>query len=139
MSIPDSYYASIWRPNLWLPKQIAMRESSENPYEVSDAGDAIGLFQQHWDFIETWAPMPLLDPARSLTEVASLHWSPGVWALALRNFLSRHYTQQITVAAALRIFHYGHDDAADPDGYVARVASTRPSVALGWTVPAAGA
>ena len=131
--IPDSYYATIWTPNFWLPKQIAMRESSENPLAVGDVGLAVGLFQMHYDFIQTWAPMPKAAIVVLPCDAIVIHWSAGIWALALHNFLDHHSALDISIAKALRIFHYGHDEQADPDDYVADVLMQRPKPALTWS------
>ena len=132
MIIPDNYYAHVWPLNLWLPKAIALYESAENPLAVGDEGKAIGLFQLHWDFIVTWAAGPSIGRATDPGMIAIGHWSPGTWALAVRNFLTHYYDLRLKIEPALRIYHYGHDESNDPDLYVAGVKASSRAGRLTW-------
>src|ERR1700675_1791491 len=121
MPIAKSYYQQCWPRNWYFPKYVALNESSENPFEISDAGDAIGIFQMHWDFIETWADYPNKFTEDDPVYREVVHSSPGVWKRAMRIFLGHHAALKLEPATVLRIFHYGHDDTKDPDGYVVKV------------------
>jgi hypothetical protein len=132
MSIADSYYKSIWPSNLWLPKAIAIHESSEDPFAIGDVGDAVGLFQMHWSFLETWA----LDGCKADTFPAwrryEIHHSPGIWRLALGNFLSHQRGVGASISTAVNIFHYGHFEPTDPAGYVQAVQKCASGQWLSW-------
>ena len=130
--IAYSYYHHIWPANQYLPKAIAFRESREDPFAVGDDGLAVGLFQLHWDFIVTWAGNSSGQAFKLPGEQIVAHWSPGIWALAVGNFLTHHHDEQWTVQLALNLFHYGHVEAADPDHYVAAVELAAAVGKLTW-------
>ena len=50
----DALYKYALAADWQWAKAIAIVESSENEYETSDDGLAVGLFQEHPDFMTEW-------------------------------------------------------------------------------------
>lgn len=136
----ERYYNLIWPNNPSISRAIATVESNGNMFAISDSGLAWGFFQEHPDFISTWwsaARTGLLskfDADQRKVMVQLAHGNFCVWADCLHTFLAEHRRQGISLAATLRIFHYGHDDVADKDGYVGKIRPHLLRGADGWNL-----
>jgi hypothetical protein len=112
----DALYRYALGLNWQWAKAIAMIESSEDEYATGDDGLAIGLFQEHPDFMMQWLGWKELSPAE--------HGSPWTQAIALRAFW-QHDAGMAKLDRCLA-FHYGMAGfnglkGADPDGYGDRI------------------
>lgn len=122
----EGYYALIWPNNPSIPRAIATVESAESMFAISDSGLAWGFFQQHPDFISTWwsaarsGELSKFAPEQRKIIVQLAHGNFCVWADVLHTFLAEHRRIAKRLDETLRIFHYGHDDPKDPDGYVGK-------------------
>lgn len=84
-------------------------------YAVGDNQHALGLWQMHAEFVETFAPK--LGVWMSLMLV--LRGDPWFQVAVMANFLALHAAADDHRTAM--IFHYGHDTDQDPDGYWSKV------------------
>ena len=114
----DALYKYALAADWQWAKAIAIVESSENEYETNDDGLAVGLFQEHPDFMTEW----LCWTADDMTP--GEHGSPWTQAIALRAFW-QHDAGMAKLDRCLA-YHYGMAGfeglkGADPDGYGDRI------------------
>lgn len=102
-------------------RAVAMQESGEEPLQISPAGLGVGLMQQALSWQATYRPNPKL---LSLDlYAAALHtdcrWHPAYQIACYLTFCEEHKDMQLS--ERLRLYHYGHPTALDPDDYVPKV------------------
>ena len=102
-------------------KAVALAESEEDIYAISPSGLGVGIMQQSAAWQVTFPPsMPPLDGLLYGHAMATdRRWHPAFQLACYATFCYRHRT--LDRLSRLRLYHYGHEQAEDPDGYVARV------------------
>ena len=101
-------------------KAVAWAESLEDPFAISPGGLSMGLMQQSGDWQETYPPsMDILSGHLYNWAISSGRWHPAYQLACYATFCRQ--ARLLEMAARLRLYHYGHTQADDPDEYVRKV------------------
>jgi hypothetical protein len=129
---------ALWESDYVNP---ATQQREENPEAISPGGLGIGMMGQSIAWQHDYPPT---DPAASwfhpfsfISQGATLYqhaiaggpWHPAYQLACYFTFCTKHNT--IGRAARWRLYHYGHAQDIDPDGYAARVMTFYDGLA-GW-------
>lgn len=122
-------------------KAVALAESNEDPLAISPAGLGIGIMQQGRDWQLTYPPT---DPAATwfsyfsgTSNAATLYqhaisggpWHPAYQLACYATFCAKN--KSLDMPGRLRLYHYGHEQGADDDGYVKNVMGFYDAL-VGW-------
>jgi hypothetical protein len=101
-------------------KAIALAESQADPLAISPEGLGAGIMQQSAAWQKDYAPLMGVVGSRLYEwAIAGGPWHPAFQLACYATFVWKHKT--LDRLARLRLFHYGHEQDADPDGYAERV------------------
>ena len=102
-------------------KAIVLAESIEDPYALSPGALSAGIMQQSLTWQETYPPL-----REALANSYLFNWAMAVDRTHPFRQLACYATfvyrrGLLSMDARLREYHYGHEEAEDPDGYVDKV------------------
>jgi hypothetical protein len=141
MPVPKRLYELFCGAFAREAKAVALAESNEDPLAISPGGLSVGIMQQGADWQTTYPPSdpgvaswfhPLTTSHGTLLyqhAMAGGPWHPAFQLACYATFANKH--SALDRLARLRLYHYGHEQDADPDGYAEHV-MTFYGVLEGW-------
>jgi hypothetical protein len=139
VAIPDRLYRLYLREWAREGMAVALAESQEDVLAISPGGLGVGILQQSAAWQADYAPTPsaLGEPLSRLERLETWigsadggylyghamatdrRWHPAYQIACYATFCFKH--KALDRLARLRLYHYGHEQDADPDGYAERV------------------
>ena len=102
-------------------KAVALAESLEDVVAISPGGLGCGILQQSAEWQATYPPTmpPLTSRLFGHAMSTDRRWHPAFQLACYASFCLKAHL--LAFDARLRLYHYGHLTADDPDNYVSRV------------------